>query len=82
MPMRPLFSPHAVPRIVYFYANGHYTPFSFDHRRYSGSCIGELYAPTSDTQPSQVSPMTGSLHEYQTPAYTATGIAPGSNRIP
>lgn len=26
--------------------------------------------------------MTGSRHESQTPAYTATGIAPGSHRIP
>ena len=48
-----------------------------EHRRYSGSCLGGRCSPAPCVPPSQVSPVTGSLHEHKTPAFTATGKSPG-----
>ena len=47
-----------------------------------GSHIG-IWFPISapENQPSQISPMTGSLHGFQTPVLTATGISPGLTRL-
>jgi hypothetical protein len=41
------------------------TPFSLDHGWFSGSCIGEQRCSCVRIPPSQVSPVTGSLHEYK-----------------
>ena len=55
---------------------------SLDLRRYSGLRIGERRTPAPAVQPSQVPPVTGSLHKRHAPALTATGKAPDSHRIP